>query len=269
MKKKRWTILLLMICVCSMLCISPVFAKAKPAPKKLTLSRKTVTLYIGESKPLFVEKVRPADASARVLWKVKNKRVAAVSLKGEVKAKKAGRTTVYAVSKRNKKVMESVRIVVKKRPEKVEKVCNVTGMSFRDDSTGRTVKWSLRNGRDEVGIIRNEEDFRELKRAINRSYRKYKNSCLVHYANTDFSKESIIVLDGTISGSLQFMSCTTRLDQDGALCGVVKVLWEKLIEQPGFEIPTMAIKNTIVLRMNKKDEAMIDYFKIEVVETEE
>lgn len=276
MKKKKWTMLFLMLCVCSMLCVLPASAKAKPAPKRLTLSRKNVTLYVGEVKPLFVEKVRPADASAKVLWKVKNRQVADVSPKGEVKAKKAGKTTVWAVSKRDQKITASVCITVRKRPKKTETACAAAGKFFSYDDTGLSVRMLLKAGGDEFVVLRDKEDFLEVKKAINANSKwigglKFKKSCLKEYETTDFSKESLIVIAAATYAAHghQILSCTTELDQEGALCGVVKVSYKKTIDPPGTARPCVMDENTIVLRMNKKDEARIDYFKVEMVEADE
>ena len=99
----------------------PAAAKAKPAPKKITLSREKIVLYKGESKKLIVEKTKPADASPKVTWTSKNKKVADVSKYGMITAKKPGRTTITAVSKKNPSVKAAVQVTVKKAPKKTEK----------------------------------------------------------------------------------------------------------------------------------------------------
>lgn len=71
------------------------------------------------------------------------------------------------------------------------------------------------------------------------------------------------MIEESVWGSLQFVSYTTRLDQDGTLCGVVKVLRERPVETPGTALPCANTPYIIVLRMSRKEEAMIDCFKVE------
>lgn len=276
MKTKKTFIFFCTLCLLSMLFILPVSAKSKTAPKKLTLSRKEITLYAGESKGLLVEKVRPANASSKVTWTVKNKKIASVSKKGQVTAKKAGRTLVYATSQKNPDITATVRVTVRKKPKKVEKTCTALGKAFFNDSLGslfHTAPVSSCMYLPGKSVIRNREDFLELKKAIKAlNARKiapnYKQCCLKEYENMDFSQESLVLLDYLTfmtSSEHQFISCTTKFDSSGKLCGTVKIACKSLSYGDGYAVPTIMDDNTIALRMNKREEAMIDYFKVEIV----
>ena len=90
MKTKKLTLLLCTLCFFLAVLTLPVAAKSKSTPKKLILSRKEILLYVGESKNLWVEKVQPAKASAKVTWKSKKPKIASVSGNGKATAKKPG-----------------------------------------------------------------------------------------------------------------------------------------------------------------------------------
>lgn len=88
-------------------------ATKKPTAIKLNISKKT--LYEGTTVTLKVKKVTPVKASSAVSWKTSNKRVATVTAKGKVTAKKVGTVKITAVSKSNKKVKAVCKITVKKK----------------------------------------------------------------------------------------------------------------------------------------------------------
>ena len=133
MKTKKLTLLLCTLCFFLAVLTLPVAAKSKSTPKKLILSRKEILLYVGESKNLWVEKVQPAKASAKVTWKSKKPKIASVSGNGKVTAKRPGKTVITAVSRQNPSVKSAIRIIVKKRPKKQEKTCSLTGKFYQDD----------------------------------------------------------------------------------------------------------------------------------------
>lgn len=83
--KKR---LLTAACIC--LCL---FGTAVPtsAAKKTALSAKKITLTVGSKKKLKIK-----NSIKKVTWKSMNKKVASVTSKGIVKAKKIGKTVVKA-----------------------------------------------------------------------------------------------------------------------------------------------------------------------------
>ena len=104
MKKKISLILVLALMVVSICPEMTVQAAKKVKPK---LNKTKVTLKVGKSVKLKLKK-----AKGKVTWSVKNKKIATVTKSGKVKAKKAGRTYVYA---KNKGKKYRCRIIVKKK----------------------------------------------------------------------------------------------------------------------------------------------------------
>lgn len=98
--------------------------KAASKPKKMTVTPsskvlgKSKTLYIGGPGQLKTTalkvKVTPSKASKKVTFKSSNVKVAAVSKKGKITAKKAGKASIAVVSKSNKKLKKTINITVKK-----------------------------------------------------------------------------------------------------------------------------------------------------------
>lgn len=93
---------------------TPSPRKSGKSPTKLTVSQKKVILYAGDSKKLKIKSVKPARASRKVKWKSKNPKIVSVSKNGKIRAKKAGKTQVFAVSASNPKVKAKVKVVVRK-----------------------------------------------------------------------------------------------------------------------------------------------------------
>lgn len=98
--------------------------KAASKPKKMTVTPsskalgQSKTLYIGGPKKLKTTvlkvKVTPSKASKSVTFHSSNVKVAAVSKKGKVTAKKAGKVSIVAVSNSNSSVKKKIKITVKK-----------------------------------------------------------------------------------------------------------------------------------------------------------
>ena len=253
MKTKKLTLLLCTLCFFLAVFTLPAAAKSKSIPKKLFLSRKEILLYVGESKNLWVEKVHPAKASAKVTWKSKTPKIASVSKNGKVTAKKAGKTVITAAAKKNPKVKALVKVTIKKRPKKQEKDCAFQA-NFFSDSIRLPSQAGWRYG--EPIIIRSKEDFDEL--FIN--YHLDKD--FENYKNMDFKKNSLIVLDTKI-GSGEVLSCSTKLDASGKLQCLLKVRLHSYGSPPdGTYYLTYIPDYKIALKISRKDEAMIDYFQI-------
>ena len=89
MKNKIFVLIILSLML-SLICVVPSEAKSK-TPK---ISNKSVTLKIGKTKTLSV--LKSGKAISKVKWKSSNKKIASVSSKGVVKAKKKGKTTIIA-----------------------------------------------------------------------------------------------------------------------------------------------------------------------------
>ena len=89
MKKRTWLVLIVMLIAVMAL---PVTANAA-----IKLNKKKVTLTVGKTVQLKVK-----GTKAKVKWSSSNKKVATVSKKGKVKAKKVGKATITAkIGKRN------------------------------------------------------------------------------------------------------------------------------------------------------------------------
>ena len=84
------------------------------APKAITLSKTSQTVYIGQKYTLKVKAVTPKKADKDVKWKTSDKKIATVSSKGVVTGKKKGTVTITAVSKSNSKIKAKCKVTVKK-----------------------------------------------------------------------------------------------------------------------------------------------------------
>jgi len=278
MKKKRFA---LFLCTLYLLCLMfalPAAAKSKPAPKKITLSREKIVLYKGESKKLIVEKTKPAYASPKVTWTSKNKKVADVSKYGKITAKKPGRTTITAVSKKNPSVRATVRVTVKKSPEKTEKECPVTGHGLASREFCKLVNFychtylrgsTYMNPLNGV-IIRSRDGFNEMKNFWNKNSRDlpFRKTFLAEYGNIDFSKESLILLEICISSfpecDYQVTSLATKFDSAGKLEGIIDIHDNTpyVPSDPHAKTPQIFYPCTLAFSVKKGDEAMIDHFRI-------
>ena len=102
--------------------------------KKVTLNKKTLTVYIGKKYTL-KSTVAPSNTSNKsVSWKTSKKSVAAISSKGVVTGKKAGTATITVTTKDGSKKKATCKVTVKKAPANSSK-----------PSTGGTTKPSTGN----------------------------------------------------------------------------------------------------------------------------
>ncbi|MCH5251473.1 MAG: endo-1,4-beta-xylanase [Lachnospiraceae bacterium] len=116
-KKKRLGALCLIAAMIISLCGQGEITSA--AKKKPALSKKKLTLKVGQSKKL---SVKNAGKKVKKKWKSKNKKIATVSKKGKVKAKKAGKTYVTCKFKyKGKKYTKKCKVTVKKKNPVVTK----------------------------------------------------------------------------------------------------------------------------------------------------
>ena len=84
------------------------------APKTITLSKTSKTVYIGQKYTLKVKAVTPKKADTEVKWETSDKKIATVNQKGVVTGKKKGTVTITAVSKSNSKIKAKCKVYVKK-----------------------------------------------------------------------------------------------------------------------------------------------------------
>ena len=99
-----------------MLAASMVFSFSMPtqaAKKKPALSKKKAVITVGK---ILTLKVKNISKKTKVTWKSKNKKIATVSKKGKVKAKKAGTTKITARFRyQGKKYVKTCKVTVKKK----------------------------------------------------------------------------------------------------------------------------------------------------------
>ena len=99
-----------------MLAASMVFSFSMPtqaAKKKPALSKKKAVITVGKTLTL---KVKNISKKTKVTWKSKNKKIATVSKKGKVKAKKAGTAKITASFRyQGKKYVKNCKVTVKKK----------------------------------------------------------------------------------------------------------------------------------------------------------
>lgn len=110
-KTKMQLVAFVMVAVLVLSQLCPVSADAA---KKVSLNRKKVTLYIGKS---FQLKIR--GTKKKVQWKTSSKKIATVSRKGKVKAKKKGTAKITA-KVAGKKLVCKVTVKKGKSPDKTE-----------------------------------------------------------------------------------------------------------------------------------------------------
>ena len=130
MKKRILTVLLALALVLCLLpeAAVPAFAegnqtettqegKAAPKPKEITVSGpKKIT--VGKKVSLVAE-ITPKKADQAVAWSSSDKSIATVSSKGVLKGIKAGKVTITARSRTNKKVKASIKVVVLPQVKKI------------------------------------------------------------------------------------------------------------------------------------------------------
>lgn len=124
--KKKINLLVVFMLVLSLACgaISTVSAATKPT--KMTISASSKVVYVGTQVKVQVDTVTPENASKAVTFKTSNKKIAAVSSKGVVTGKKAGKVTITATSKLNKKLKKTVKITVKSAKSKIDELKGIT-----------------------------------------------------------------------------------------------------------------------------------------------
>lgn len=99
--------------------------------KKIRLNKKKAVLHVGETLKLKT-KLNPKGATAKIKWKSSKKKVAAVSKKGKITAKKKGKAVITAQLPNGKKT--TCKITVKKAvPQRSD-----SGNSNTNDSKGNT-----------------------------------------------------------------------------------------------------------------------------------
>ena len=110
--RKLITALLAITMVLTLLPANTEAAKRRNEPKKIVLNKSKLMMVKGESRTLKVKKTIPSKASKTVTWSSSNKKVATVTPKGKVKAKRAGTVKIIAKSKHNSKIKAVCKITI-------------------------------------------------------------------------------------------------------------------------------------------------------------
>lgn len=119
--KRILSVLLAFVIVCTM-CLansSLIVQAAANNPTSITLSNKKASMSVGETMTLKVKSITSAKVSKIVTWKTSNEKIATVSSKGKVKAKRNGTVTITVQSKSNPKVTAKCKIKIYKATKKL------------------------------------------------------------------------------------------------------------------------------------------------------
>ncbi len=122
--RKLITALLAITMVLTLLPANTEAAKRRNEPKKIVLNKSKLMMVKGESRTLKVKKTIPSKASKTVTWSSSNKKVATVTPKGKVKAKRAGTVKIFAKSKHNSKIKAVCKITIYNKTKKISLLCN-------------------------------------------------------------------------------------------------------------------------------------------------
>ena len=156
------------------------------APKAITLSKTSKTVYIGQKYTLKVKAVTPKKADTEVKWKTSDKKIATVNQKGVVTGKKKGTVTITAVSKSNNKIKAKCKVYVKK--------FKTTNIKYDGKVLSLDAAYVNQNpeSNQDPHIIKTYSELKTLKKHIKKTYDiKYFYSAVQTnpwYYNEDFAK---------------------------------------------------------------------------------
>ena len=105
-QKKITAVMLALTVTVSNLAVQSVNVEAatkKATSLKLNVTKKT--LHVGETTTLKLKKVTPSKASKAVTWTTSSKKIATVSAKGKVTAKKVGTAKITAKATRKQRLL--------------------------------------------------------------------------------------------------------------------------------------------------------------------
>ena len=165
MKKIVSVLVAVVMIFASMGVVPSVYAAA---PKAITLSKTSKTVYIGQKYTLKVKAVTPKKADTEVKWKTSDKKIATVNQKGVVVGKKKGIVTITAVSKSNNKIKAKCKVYVKK--------FKTTNIKYKDKiiNGGGLELLHLYHGgardRQDPHIIKTYSQLKALKKRIKKYY---------------------------------------------------------------------------------------------------
>lgn len=182
--KKIVSILVAVVMIFASVAVAPPAYAA--APKAITLSKTSKTVYIGQKYTLRVKAITPKKADTEVKWKTSDKKIATVNKKGVVTGKKKGTVIITVVSKSNSKIKAKCKVTVKKF-----KTTNIKygGTVFSLDKA--YVNGKTESNQDPY-IIKTYSELKALKKQIKKSYDiwcyYYTSQSNPYYQNEDFAK---------------------------------------------------------------------------------
>ena len=88
---------------------------------KIIMNQSKISLAPGSKFQLKVKKIKPSKLGRTVTFKSNKKKVAAVSKKGVVRAKKAGKAKIVIASKKNKRIKTTVMVMVQENKKEKKK----------------------------------------------------------------------------------------------------------------------------------------------------
>lgn len=124
MKKqvKKVPIYFIMMLALVSVCVLEKEVNTQAASKgKIIMNQSKISLLPGSKFQLKVKKVKPSKLGRTVTYKSNKKKIATVSKKGVVRAKKAGKTKIVIASKKNRKIKTIVMVMVQENKKEEKK----------------------------------------------------------------------------------------------------------------------------------------------------
>lgn len=184
MKKIRM-LLVVFVLVFALVGVEPSVLAA--APKSITISKTSKTVYIGQKYKLKVTAVKPAKADTEVQWKTSDRTVATVDRNGVVTGKKKGTATITAVSKSNNKIKAKCKVTVKKYKNTI---IDYEGKIVNYNKGYTLIHYNFKNNNhQDPHIIRTYDQLKALKKEIKKNYdiNNFYDSDSVWYHDEDFA----------------------------------------------------------------------------------
>ncbi len=250
---KKQLKLLLFVCL---LLIVPFSVSAKAKEKKFAMNQNSILLYEGEKEDVSNVFEKIGEKQPQMIWKTQDKNVVTISSKGKITAKKAGKTKITVVSRKNPKQKATIKVIVKKRPAKREMVCRTDGAIFICKNNSLQVKKKT---------IRTKKEFEKFQMVLKKKQEKGLRKMLKkQYAGTNFKKKSIVLVPRLFSPYMnyKYKGMVTKFDAKGKLVGEIQIERSGDMEEPGVSYPAIVKSYAVVVRVPKAQEAMIDYYQI-------
>lgn len=185
---KKWYVLLLTALLLGMLGV-PGNIQAKSV-KKVKLNKTSVSLTVGKTTKL---KLKRAPKGKKVTWSSNRKKVASVTKKGKVTAKKAGRAKITA--KQGKKIYTCMVTVKNKRAAAKTKKASSAKYTMDKVNKSKTFKHDGRKGKAVVYFKKpvlkgKSKAVKAINKSINKESNRFLNSEMVERLY-DYTKDAV------------------------------------------------------------------------------